>query len=288
MKIIDSHCHVYPDQIADRASSSIGTFYHEPICFDGKVSTLLREEHSSGISLHILSSVATTPHQVASINRFIADSVQQHPEKFLGLGSVHPDTSDPEEDFRQIRELGLKGIKIHPDFQQTSVADPRFLRIFALCEREKLPVLCHCGDDRYAYSNPVQILEVLSRFPDLILIGAHFGGWTVWRGAVAELFDQKKLYVTARPRCMPSAGRKRLLLSASSAQNAFFSEQIIRCGPLQRKSKSLTACSSRTRSGSRSSGKTPHPFSGFSLTSLEDDSLHSFLPSGASPCAEDA
>ena len=195
MKIIDSHCHVYPDQIADRASSSIGTFYHEPICFDGKVSTLLREEHSSGISLHILSSVATTPHQVASINRFIADSVQQHPEKFLGLGSVHPDTSDPEEDFRQIRELGLKGIKIHPDFQQTSVADPRFLRIFALCEREKLPVLCHCGDDRYAYSNPVQILEVLSRFPDLILIGAHFGGWTVWRGAVAELFDQKKLYV---------------------------------------------------------------------------------------------
>ncbi len=132
---------------------------------------------------------------MASINRFIAESVQQHPDRFLGLGAVHPDSSTPAEDLVQIQKLGLKGIKIHPDFQQTSVTDPRFLRIFELCEEKGLPVLCHCGDDRYAYSNPVQIKEVLTRFPDLVLIGAHFGGWTVWKGAVAELFDQEKLFI---------------------------------------------------------------------------------------------
>ena len=72
MKIIDTHCHVYPDKIAVRASSAIGTFYNEPICCDGMISTLLRESKTAGISRHVLSSVATTPHQVDSINRFIA------------------------------------------------------------------------------------------------------------------------------------------------------------------------------------------------------------------------
>ena len=195
MKIIDTHCHVYPDPIADRASEAIGTFYNEPMSCDGKVSTLLREGQKAGISLHILSSAATTPHQVASINRFIAESVRLHPERLIGLGTIHPDSPDPAGDIAQIQELGLKGLKIHPDFQRASVTDPRFLRVFALCEERGLPVLCHCGDDRYAYSNPVQIKEVLARFPSLVLIGAHFGGWTIWRGAVAELFDQKRLYI---------------------------------------------------------------------------------------------
>ena len=195
MKIIDTHCHVYPDKIAVRASSAIGTFYNEPICCDGMISTLLRESKTAGISRHVLSSVATTPHQVDSINRFIAESVQQNPDRFRGLGTIHPDSPDPADELTKIQDLGLKGIKIHPDFQSASVLDPRFLRIFELCEKRGLPVLCHCGDDRYAYSNPVQIKEILNRFPDLVLIGAHFGGWTVWKGAVAELFDQKKLYV---------------------------------------------------------------------------------------------
>ena len=195
MKIIDAHCHVYPDKIAVRASSAIGTFYNEQMNCDGSVRTLLLEGGLAGISLHIISSAATAPHQVASINSFIAESVRQHPDRFLGLGTIHPDSPDPAEDLRQIRDLGLKGIKIHPDFQRTSVTDPRFLRIFALCESQGLPVLCHCGDSRYAYSNPTQIMEILSRFPDLILIGAHFGGWTVWNGAVSELFERKKLYV---------------------------------------------------------------------------------------------
>ena len=41
MKIIDTHCHVYPDAIADRASKGIGSFYDYPIARDRRVDTLL-------------------------------------------------------------------------------------------------------------------------------------------------------------------------------------------------------------------------------------------------------
>jgi hypothetical protein len=40
-RIIDSHCHIYPDKIAEKASRSTGEFYHMPSRLDGKVSTLL-------------------------------------------------------------------------------------------------------------------------------------------------------------------------------------------------------------------------------------------------------
>ena len=38
----------------------------------------------------------------------------------------------------------------------------------------------HTGDYRYDNSNPNRVLPVLKAYPKLTLIGAHFGGWSVW------------------------------------------------------------------------------------------------------------
>lgn len=193
-QIIDTHCHIYPDAIADRAVAGIGNFYHAPIVCDGRVATLLTEGAQAGVTQFVVCSVATTPHQVDSINRFIADAVQQHPDVLYGMGALHPDSEDQAADVRQVLALGLRGIKLHPDIQQIQVDDPRYLKIFELCEG-KLPVLCHLGDARYDYSNPNRVKHVLELFPHLQLIGAHFGGWSVWAEAAKELHAYPNLMV---------------------------------------------------------------------------------------------
>lgn len=193
-KIIDAHCHIYPDKIAQKASESTGDFYSIAMCLDGKISTLLEHGGNAGIEHFVVQSVATTPKQVSSINNFIATSVAQSDGKFTGLGTLHPDSEDIKADVDEIIRLGLKGIKLHPDIQRFKLDDYRMLKIYELCEG-KLPILIHTGDHRYDYSNPNRIMPILDIYKDLTVIGAHFGGWSIWEEATEKLCKYKNFYV---------------------------------------------------------------------------------------------
>lgn len=194
-KIIDTHSHIYPDAIAQKASDGTGKFYNIKMQNDGTVSRLLELSDIAKIDHHIVQSVATTPKQVSKINNFICETVKQYPDKFTGLGTMHPESENLEGDFNELCELGLKGIKLHPDIQGFKLDDPRCMKIYELCNKKKIPVLLHCGDFRYDYSNPNRLKPVLSAFPDLTFIGAHFAGWSMWSKAWRELFSYKNLFV---------------------------------------------------------------------------------------------
>ncbi len=193
-RIIDSHCHIYPDKIAAKASASTGDFYKMPSLFDGKISTLLERGGRAGIDHFIVQSVATTPKQVSSINRFIADSVADSNGRFTGLGTLHPDSDRIETEIDEILELGLKGVKLHPDIQKFRIDDCRMHKIYELCQG-RLPILMHTGDHRFDFSNPNRMIPVLEKYPDLTVVGAHFGGWSVWDEAVEKLSKYKNLFV---------------------------------------------------------------------------------------------
>lgn len=188
MKIIDAHAHIFPDKIADGASGGIGRFYDMPVAYDGRVDTLFTAGEQAGVSYFVVQSVATVPEQVAAINRFIAGQMRLYPDRLTGLGTLHPASADIGADFDQIISLGLKGIKLHPDFQKFNVDDPA---AFAIYERAEgvLPMLIHTGDYRYDYSHPRRLKKVLAQFPKLTVIAAHFGGWSVWPEAAAVLAD---------------------------------------------------------------------------------------------------
>ncbi len=193
-RIIDAHCHIYPDKIAEKASEATGHFYNMPSRLDGKISTLTKYGEAAGIEHFIVQSVATTPAQVSSINRFIAASVAASGGRFTGLGTLHPDSADMEADINEIMALGLKGIKLHPDIQRVRLDDDRMQEIYRLCEG-KLPMLIHTGDSRFDYSNPNRMIPILDRYPDLTVVGAHFGGWSVWEEATEKLSGYKNFYV---------------------------------------------------------------------------------------------
>lgn len=194
-KIVNAHCHIYPEKIASKAVIGIRDFYDLDMSLDGTVAGLLKDGEKIGATHYLIHSVATTPKQVKSINEFIAESVNQHPDKFIGFGTLHPDSTDMQGDFDYLMELGLKGVKLHPDFQLFAMNEERAFKIGEIINEANVPLLVHCGDFRYNYSNPEQIKPFLDKFPDITVIGAHFAGWSVWKEACEKLAGTPNLYV---------------------------------------------------------------------------------------------
>ncbi len=194
-QVIDAHCHIYPEKIAAKAVAGTDRFYDTVAACLGTVPDLMEVGARAGVDHFIVQSVATTPKQVTGINEFIAAMVAEQGGRLTGLGTLHPESDDFVGDVRRIVSLGLKGVKLHPDIQAFKIDDYRFLKIYELCEEEGLPILMHTGDSRYDYSNPNRLLPVLKIFTGLTVIGAHFGGWSIWKQATEELAGMPNLYV---------------------------------------------------------------------------------------------
>lgn len=187
MAIVDNHVHIYPDKIAQKATESVGEFYHVPMeGAVGSVSSLLELRGQSPITHSVVCSVAVKPATVVSINNFIASTCQED-DTLIGLAAMHQDFEDPEAELVRAKGLGLLGVKLHPDTQAVDMDDPRLMRVYEVCERMGLALLIHCGDYRYDWSHPRRLKRILYEFPDLRVCAAHFGGWSVYDLAVEYL-----------------------------------------------------------------------------------------------------
>lgn len=189
-KIIDFHAHIYPEKIVQKATESVGFFYGVSMCHDGSVESLLKSGENASVDAFVVHSVATVPHQVQSINNFISQTCIQYPEKIIGFGTLHPDMEHPEDEIDRCISLGLRGIKLHPDFQKFYMDSKKMEPIYDYTAQKNLPILMHCGDYRYDYSHPRRLAAVLDKFPKLTIIAAHFGGWSIFDLAVEYLLHR--------------------------------------------------------------------------------------------------
>ncbi|MDR3052460.1 MAG: amidohydrolase family protein [Coriobacteriales bacterium] len=190
MNIVDAHCHIYPEKIAERAVQSVGDFYALRMGGgDGSAQNLLSVTERSDISNFIVYSVALKAGTVASINDFIAEQATLHPE-FIGFATMHPDFEDIKGEVERCIALGLKGFKLHPDSQTVDLDDPRLMPLYEAIEG-RLPIVIHMGDYRYDHSHPRRLKELLHAFPHLVVNAAHFGGWSVFDLALEYLEDER-------------------------------------------------------------------------------------------------
>lgn len=169
MEIIDFHAHIYPQKIAEKAAENIGRFYTLAMSQkQGTAEVLIEQGNRSGISRFLVHSVANVPNQAETINNFIADSCDKHPQ-FTGFGTIHADMDDPFAEIERIQSLGLKGIKIHPDTQRFNMDSPKMMEIYDAISG-KLPIAIHCGDYRYDYSHPKRLAKILDNFKNLTIV----------------------------------------------------------------------------------------------------------------------
>ncbi len=196
MKIIDAHCHIFPDRIAMLATHNTQEFYDIPhTAYQGTAGSLLKQCEESGVDKCVISTVATHPRHPEKLNEFIASQAEVYPERFIAIGGLHPESPDIDGDFKYLKELGLKGVKLHPDIQGYKADCAGYKEIYDLCSQSGLPILIHTGDSRYDNSNPDRIARILEEFPDLTVIGAHFGGWSLWEEAAEKLYKYENFFV---------------------------------------------------------------------------------------------
>lgn len=195
-EVCDAHAHIFPTPIAKKAVESIGNFYSLDMYYPSGSSEQLIEGGSRiGATRYLVCSVATVPHQVKSINHFILRECKAHPE-FVGLGTLHPAAEDTEDEIKRLLDSPIKGIKLHPDFQQFNIDDLRAMRIYSQIEG-KLPVLIHMGDSRYDFSHPKRLAAVTKAFPKLKIIAAHLGGYERWSEAKECVFSENVYFDTS-------------------------------------------------------------------------------------------
>ena len=113
--VVDAHTHIFPEKIAYKAVASIGAFYGIDMAHEGLSRYLIDGGERIGVDRYLVCSTATRGDQVVAINNFIAKECAEHPA-FYGFGTLHPDLENPEAELERVVELGLHGIKLHPDY----------------------------------------------------------------------------------------------------------------------------------------------------------------------------
>ncbi|MCI5937359.1 MAG: amidohydrolase family protein [Eubacterium sp.] len=196
--IIDFHTHTYPDKIVKHAIQKLERNSGWKAVSDGTKAGLQKAMQQSGVDLSVLLPVATSKRQVDTINDEAARTNETTDQTgLLSFGGIHPETPDIKQTIRTIKNLGLKGIKLHPDYQDAYFNDIRYKRIVDQATEQGLYIVIHAGEDSGLpdpiHCRPEHIREVLRDTGSDRLILAHMGGWRLW-DEVEELLIGEDVY----------------------------------------------------------------------------------------------
>jgi predicted TIM-barrel fold metal-dependent hydrolase len=198
---IDFHTHAFADKIAAKAidllkSHQVEYGYDDTCYSDGTAAGLTKYYTEHGIDKAVLMPIATKPSQHAVVNNWAAEL--NNTGVFYCYGSVHPAGEDALTELVRIKELGLYGIKLHPDYQEFFADDPKVYPIYRKCAELGLPILFHAGLDAVSpetiHCTPQMELNLLEAVPELTAIFAHMGGNTLW-AEVLELVAGRNCYL---------------------------------------------------------------------------------------------
>lgn len=196
--IIDFHTHTFPEKVAEAAIPKMQAASHSKAFTAGTEEALRASMAEAGIDRSAVLPVATNPLKVSAINDLSIARLGD--ETLTYFGCIHPEQSDWKEELCRIAKAGLKGIKIHPQYQGADIDDIRYLRIFEQAASLGLWVITHAGDDigfpGLVRCAPEMVKNAIAQVGEFPLILAHMGGWKNW-DRVEQLAETKVYLDTA-------------------------------------------------------------------------------------------
>lgn len=205
--IIDSHTHVWPDDLADKVLR--GRRAGMSALADGTVGGLLRSMDSSGVDRSVCLGVAQSAEYVQRVNTFIGGLDRS---RLIGFGTVHPGLS-VEKNVESLRNNALLGIKVHPLYQGFGLDDPGFWDILEAMGSEFV-VIAHVGDGEDQEANrrgePAKLRMITDHFKDLPLIACHFGGYRRLDDAERHVVGSRAFLETAWPPSLDDLDQERI------------------------------------------------------------------------------
>ncbi len=199
--VVDFHTHIFPEKIAAKTVAYLEGKAHIKAFCDGTEEGLVKSMEAAGVDVSVVLPVVTKPEQFRTINNFAAhlnEKYRNRQTRLWSFGGIHPDSPDYKGELRMVKELGLLGIKLHPDYQDTRFDDIRYMRILDYASELGLVSVVHAGVDVGFPDNvrctPRQIRKVVDEVAPENLVLAHYGGFDMWED-VQELLAGKDVYL---------------------------------------------------------------------------------------------
>lgn len=195
--VIDFHTHTFPDEISKKVTTHLGrNVAHIRPFTDGSLSGLLSSMRRSGVTYSVNLPVMTTPGQVEKINhKFVSMNDELFSQGIISFGGMHPDYEDYKKELRYLKDHGIKGIKLHPAYQNVDLDDIRMQRIIGCASELGLITVIHAGMDigifDHNYSSVDHILKILKDVAPEKFVLAHMGNWDRW--------EEVELYLAGAP-----------------------------------------------------------------------------------------
>jgi uncharacterized protein len=120
-----------------------------------------------------------TPRVYAEANDYVADAAQRYPDRITGFLTVNPwHREEAYAEFeRATRQLGLKGLKLHPPTQGFDIYNLDLVGpLMELARDAAIPVIIHGG--LREHDNPLRFALLSQAFPAvrLVMLHSNFGG----------------------------------------------------------------------------------------------------------------
>jgi predicted TIM-barrel fold metal-dependent hydrolase len=185
--LTDFHTHIWPDALAPVAMSALSAEGGIDGYYDGTVAGLRSSMRAAGIGRSVVQPVATKPGQVRDINDWAATLAS---DDVVPFGAMHPDLADPVAELERMVSLGLRGFKMHPEYQSFSPDEPRLASLFDAAAELGLILFSHAGADigpQTVNGTPEVFARLLDRYPKLTVVLAHMGGFQQWHDVPAHI-----------------------------------------------------------------------------------------------------
>ncbi len=189
MKVIDSHTH-FP-------GTSFGA---HPRSGDE-----IREEfESAGLCGAWIMTTDGLRGEPARNNDLLAEGIKDHLDFFVPFCTVWPNEETDatlSELERSVRDLGMRGLKLHPWLQAFSLTHPAVLPILKKAGELGLPVLFHDGTPPYC--TPLQIAAAAEKVPETTIILGHSGINDLYKDAILACHRHRNIHLCL---CSQKAG----------------------------------------------------------------------------------
>lgn len=197
---IDVHTHVYPEKVARKVTKFLADYYGLPVPYSGTLSELERMCRTDKVDAIVTLAAATRPDQVRAANEWMLNEIPTifaEKTQVVRFGTFHVEDPNTDDELSKLADAGIRGIKIHPEFQGVDLADPRLFKIFDKWG-DRFVFMVHVGDPPEkgnSFSSPQKLAAIAVAHPQARIIAAHMGGYLQWDAARESLAPCPNVYV---------------------------------------------------------------------------------------------
>lgn len=183
--IIDSHTHIYPDAVAEKALSTVLKHVQGRLktYTNGTLASLLASMDAAGVDISVVLPIATSLGMNAGIMQWIRETAPSSPRTIF-FGTAHPYDPGYRDQIREMADYGLPGLKFHPAYQQFPVNCREAYAVYEEAQKHDMVLYFHSGIDPSVpgcdYTSVERYAELVKDFSGAKIVLAHGGGYREW------------------------------------------------------------------------------------------------------------